>query len=73
MSSVPTTVVGVDPDYGHFSSVDDSGYLGDRAGLPTVTLGPDGENIHGAGEFVYTDEVVEVANVVADAAVRLLD
>jgi succinyl-diaminopimelate desuccinylase len=38
--------------------------------LPTVIVGPDGENIHGAGEFVYTDEVVEVADIVADAAVR---
>jgi hypothetical protein len=42
-------------------------------GLPTVILGPDGENIHGAGEFVYTDEVVEVADIVTDAGARLLD
>ncbi|KAB1193371.1 M20/M25/M40 family metallo-hydrolase [Haloferax sp. MBLA0076] len=66
-------VSGTDPDYGYFSSVGDFNYLGDRAGLPTVIVGPDGENIHGAGEFVYTDEVVEVADIVADAAVRLLD
>ncbi|KTG29019.1 M20 family metallopeptidase [Haloferax profundi] len=66
-------VSGTDPDYGYFSSVGDFNYLGDRADLPTVIVGPDGENIHGAGEFVYTDEVVEVADIVADAAVRLLD
>ncbi|MFC5973109.1 M20 family metallopeptidase [Halomarina salina] len=61
-------VAGVDPDVAYFSSVGDFNYFGDRAGLPTVIVGPDGENIHGAGEFVYTDEVVEVARIVAAAA-----
>jgi acetylornithine deacetylase/succinyl-diaminopimelate desuccinylase family protein len=73
LSDATRSVAGVDPDYGYFSSVGDFNYLGDRAELPTVILGPDGENIHGAGEFVYTDEVVEVADIVTDAAVRLLD
>ncbi|WP_254534684.1 M20 family metallopeptidase [Halomarina litorea] len=61
-------VTGVDPDVAYFSSVGDFNYFGDRAGLPTVIVGPDGENIHSAGEFVYTDEVVEVARIVAGAA-----
>ncbi|MFC7081550.1 M20 family metallopeptidase [Halorussus caseinilyticus] len=61
-------VAGVDPELGYFASVGDFNYLGDRAGLPTVIVGPDGENIHGAGEFVYTDEVVEVAEIVTEAA-----
>ena len=73
LADATRSVAGVDPEYGYFSSVGDFNYLGDRADLPTVILGPDGENIHGAGEFVYTDEVVEVADIVADAAVRLLD
>lgn len=72
LADATRSVAGVDPDYGYFSSVGDFNYLGDRANLPTVILGPDGENIHGAGEFVYVDEVVEVANIVTDAAVRLL-
>ncbi|WP_336035557.1 M20 family metallopeptidase [Halobacterium yunchengense] len=59
-------VAGRPPDYGYFASVGDFNYLGDRAGLPTVIVGPDGENIHSAGEFVYTDDVVETARVVAD-------
>jgi succinyl-diaminopimelate desuccinylase len=62
------SVAGVDPALGYFASVGDFNYLGDRAGLPTVIVGPDGENIHGAGEFVYTDEVVEVAEIVTEAA-----
>jgi succinyl-diaminopimelate desuccinylase len=70
LADATRAVADTDPDYGYFSSVGDFNYLGDRADLPTVIVGPDGENIHGAGEFVYTDEVVEVADIVADAAVR---
>lgn len=65
-------VTGVDPELGYFASVGDFNYLGDRADLPTVILGPDGENIHGAGEFVYTDDVVEVTEIVTAAAADLL-
>ncbi|WP_158055487.1 M20 family metallopeptidase [Halorussus halophilus] len=66
------SVAGVEPALGYFASVGDFNYLGDRAGLPTVIIGPDGENIHGAGEFVYTDEVVEVTEIVTEAAADLL-
>ncbi|WP_255149035.1 M20 family metallopeptidase [Halorarius halobius] len=66
------TVTGTDPALGYFASVGDFNYLGDRADLPTVIVGPDGENIHGAGEFVYTDEVVEVAEMLVEAGEDLL-
>ncbi|EMA44994.1 M20 family metallopeptidase [Halococcus saccharolyticus] len=65
-------VTGDDPAIGYFSSVGDFNYFGHRAGLPTVIVGPDGENIHGAGEFVYTDEVVDVARIVTAGCVALL-
>ncbi|WP_254545358.1 M20 family metallopeptidase [Halomarina pelagica] len=65
-------VAGVDPAIGYFASVGDFNYLGDRAGLPTVILGPDGGNVHAAGEFVYTDDVVEVAEIVVAAATDFL-
>ncbi|MFC4543185.1 M20 family metallopeptidase [Halosolutus amylolyticus] len=61
------SVTGQAPAIGYFSSVGDFNYFGHRAGLPTVIVGPDGENIHGAGEFVYTDEVVDVARILVDA------
>ncbi|WP_137289267.1 M20 family metallopeptidase [Natronorubrum halophilum] len=61
------SVAGRPPAIGYFSSVGDFNYFGHRAGLPTVIVGPDGENIHGAGEFVYTDEVVEVTRILVDA------
>jgi succinyl-diaminopimelate desuccinylase len=70
--SATRSVAGVDPAIGYFSSVGDFNYFGDpdRADLPTLIVGPDGENIHSAGEFVYTDEVVEVARIVAEGTVR---
>ncbi|WP_160134935.1 M20 family metallopeptidase [Halococcus salsus] len=72
LTSGVETVTGEEPAIGYFSSVGDFNYFGHRAGLPTVIVGPDGENIHGAGEFVYTDEVVEVARIVAGGCVSLL-
>ncbi|MFC7154113.1 M20 family metallopeptidase [Halomarina halobia] len=72
LRSATRSVAGVDPAIGYFESVGDFNYLGDRADLPTVILGPDGENVHAAGEFVYTDEVVEVAEVVVAAATDFL-
>ncbi|MFD1515346.1 M20 family metallopeptidase [Halomarina rubra] len=65
-------VAGVAPEVGYFSSVGDFNYFGDRADLPTVIVGPDGENIHSAGEFVYTDDVVEVARIVTAGAASYL-
>ena len=66
------TVISDEPAISYFSSVGDFNYFGHRAGLPTVIVGPDGENIHGAGEFVYTDDVVEVARIVTAGCVSLL-
>ena len=68
------SVAGEDPTLAYFSSVGDFNYFGDpdRADLPTLIVGPDGENIHSAGEFVYTDEVVEVARIVAEGTTRLV-
>jgi acetylornithine deacetylase/succinyl-diaminopimelate desuccinylase-like protein len=66
------TVVGETPAVGYFRSVGDFNYLGHRAGLPTVILGPDGGNIHTAGEHVDVGETVEVARILAAGAVGLL-
>ncbi|WP_306053987.1 M20 family metallopeptidase [Natronococcus wangiae] len=72
LESGTESVTGATPAIGYFSSVGDFNYLGHRAGLPTVIVGPDGENIHGAGEFVYTDEVVDVARILVAAATEFL-
>ncbi|QZP38303.1 M20 family metallopeptidase [Halobaculum magnesiiphilum] len=72
LQSASRTVTGKPPALGYFASVGDFNYLGDRADLPTVIVGPDGENIHSAGEFVYTDEVIEVAEMLVAAGEELL-
>ncbi|EMA03106.1 M20 family metallopeptidase [Haloferax denitrificans] len=64
---------GVDPDVGYFSSIGDFNHLGGRAGIPTVIAGPDGANVHGTGEYVLVDEVVETARLVADATRRIIE
>lgn len=68
LASATEFVTGTEPAIGYFASVGDFNYFGHRAELPTVILGPDGENIHGTGEFVYTDDVVSVAEIIVAAA-----
>jgi acetylornithine deacetylase/succinyl-diaminopimelate desuccinylase-like protein len=64
---------GTDPEIDYFSSIGDFNHLGGRAGLPTLIVGPDGANVHGAGEYVYVDEVVDTARIVADATARIVE
>ncbi|QFU82515.1 M20 family metallopeptidase [Natronorubrum aibiense] len=66
------SVTGTSPAIGYFSSIGDFNYLGHRADLPTVIIGPDGENIHGTGEFVYTDEVVDVARILVSSVAEFV-
>lgn len=65
-------VTGEAPEIGYFRSVGDFNYLGHRASLPTVILGPDGGNIHKAGEYVDLADTVDVARILAAGAVELL-
>jgi acetylornithine deacetylase/succinyl-diaminopimelate desuccinylase-like protein len=67
------TLCGTEPEVGYFSSIGDFNHLGGRAGIPTVIVGPDGANVHGTGEYVHVAEVVETAQVVADATARVVE
>ncbi|MCO8254893.1 M20 family metallopeptidase [Haladaptatus sp. AB618] len=67
------TLFDADPDVGYFSSIGDFNHLGGRAGIPTVIVGPSGANVHGTGEYVQLDGVVETAQVVSDAVSRLVE
>lgn len=72
LQAATETVTGEAPALGYFRSVGDFNYLGHRAGLPTVILGPDGGNIHMAGEYVDVEDTVQVARILAAGAVELL-
>ncbi|MFC7228646.1 M20/M25/M40 family metallo-hydrolase [Salinirubellus salinus] len=72
LAAATETVTGDRPGVGYFPSVGDFNYLGHREGLPTVILGPDGANVHSAGEWVDVAETVEVARILAAGAVELV-
>lgn len=72
LSVASERVTGQPPTFGYFRSVGDFNYLGHRAGLPTVILGPDGGNVHAAGEWVDVQETVEVTEILAAGMVELL-
>jgi succinyl-diaminopimelate desuccinylase len=72
LATATRAVTGESPSVGYCRSVGDFNYLGHRAGVPTVIVGPNGGNIHGAGEWVDLDETVDVARVLVAGAVELL-
>lgn len=67
-----TVVTGQEPTLGYCASIGDFNYLGDRADIPTVIVGPDGGNIHSSGEFVYTEDVCDVTAMLVEAGRELL-
>jgi len=50
-------------------SVTDENYLVNRAGIPSVTLGPDGGNYHAADEYVILPSVADATNIYVRAAI----
>lgn len=72
LSRATETVTGRTPAISTFRSVGDFNYLGHRADIPTVILGPTGGNLHGAGEWVDLDETVQVARILGTGAIELL-
>lgn len=56
---------GVDPVYGGMSAWMDSAVLWE-AGIPAVIFGPGGQGLHAAVEFVYADQVLAAARIMAE-------
>jgi len=72
LSRATESVTGRAPAISYLLSVGDFNYLGHRADVPTVILGPDGGNLHSAGEWVDLDDTVQVARILGAGAVDLL-
>ncbi|ELY38882.1 M20 family metallopeptidase [Natronorubrum tibetense] len=72
LSDQSERLTGVEPSIDYFSSIGDFNHLGHTAEIPTVIVGPDGDNVHSTGEYVETDDVVMVARLVADTAAAWL-
>ena len=56
-------VVGKDLPCGHDMSVCDSCILGGELGIPTITFGPSGGNMHGANEYGYFSDVLDCKEI----------
>lgn len=61
------SVMGTEPNYGGMYAWLDSAILAD-AGIPTVILGPGGEGMHAAVEYVRLEDVYRCAAVLAQTA-----
>jgi len=73
MAETMKTVTGKDPEYSYFSSVGDFCYTGGRLGIPTLVVGPSGENFHAADEFVEIDTVVATAGIIHEFLRRVTE
>ncbi len=58
-------LLGSEPEIVGTSAADDTRWFVLYANTPAVTLGPDGDNIHGIDEYVLVDDVVAMAKIYA--------
>ena len=65
-------VTGKDPEYFVAWAGATDGRFYRQAGIETVGYGPGGQNLHGANEAVYIDQLVTQAKVYAETVARLL-
>ena len=67
-------ISGQKPVLSSFVSIGDFNYLGDknRANLPTVIIGADGDNVHSPEEYVDLESATEIAKVLTGGLINLL-
>jgi len=65
---------GQKPVLSSFVSIGDFNYLGDknRANLPTIIIGADGDNVHSPDEYVDLESATEIAKVLIGGLINLL-
>ncbi len=59
-------VCGKAPAVSYMQSIGDFNHIGGLLGIPTVLLGPSGENFHSADEYVELESVCDIADIVYD-------
>ena len=67
-------ISGQKPVLSSFVSIGDFNYLGDknRANLPTVIIGADGDNVHSPEEYVDLESATEITKVLIGGLINLL-
>ncbi len=71
MIAAAEAVTGRRPSINYFSSVGDFCYTGGRLKVPTLVIGPKGDNFHGADEYVELKSVVSCAEILLHFLRRL--
>ena len=59
-------VCGRRASHAYFQSIGDFNSIGGLLGIPTVLMGPSGENFHSADEYVELSDVTDVADILYD-------
>ncbi|MDX1416402.1 MAG: M20/M25/M40 family metallo-hydrolase [Candidatus Promineifilaceae bacterium] len=62
--------IGREPIWGMPPGITDANIYVTEGGIPTITCGPNGNNLHAAGEYVEIATLVPVARMFAETAVR---
>jgi len=67
-------ISGQKPVLSSFASIGDFNYLGDknRANLPTVIIGAEGDNVHAPEEYVDLESATEITKVLTGGLINLL-
>ena len=66
------TVTGKDLSYSYDTSVCDSNFLATIGNIPVITFGPSGENMHGANEYAYLDQILMATEIYIKTVVDIL-
>ncbi len=68
------SLTGKKPVLSSFVSIGDFNYLGDknRANLPTIIIGPDGDHVHAPDEYVDLDDATMITRVLIGGLLNLL-
>ena len=61
-----------EPSISYFQSIGDFNYLGSRLNAPAIIFGAEGENFHGADEYVTISSIVKTADIIYDFLVKVL-
>ncbi|HKK83221.1 MAG TPA: M20 family peptidase, partial [Atribacterota bacterium] len=67
-------LTGQKPVLSSFMSIGDFNYLGDknRANLPTIIIGADGDHVHSPEEYVDLEDATIIAKVLTGGLINLL-
>ena len=63
LSGCAEDVCGKEPNISYMQSIGDFNHYGGMLGIPTVLLGPAGENFHGPDEWVDLDSALDIAEI----------